>query len=246
MFSTETQEQISTKYSQKAPLTVERKGELLFSLGIIAPPFLSVVPLMIRYFEGLPLVPIWIFMALGLSWQLIFYFGHKSTPFDQYQKMIEIEKQKRLLYDSFWHDLMRSGFGVYAFIALVWWLIEVSLSEEQLTTLIISLFFCAAFMVFCLIKREWLVIIAIDGLRKHKKVSKIVAVVMGIIVASQILGGIARMMRVTMGEAEARVLIMPIALSVLTILILSIYLMTFLGVLSTYSHYYQWKTTSSN
>jgi hypothetical protein len=180
-------------------------------------------------------------MALGLLWLLIFYFGHRVTSFEQYKNMDENNKQERLLYDSFWYDLMRSGFGLYAFIAMIWWLLEMSLNEDESTFLAVSLLFCAVFMAYCFIKREWLVVITIDGLRKHGKVSKIVAVVMGLIVASQILGGVARTMRMTIGEVEARAIIMPIALFLLTILLLSIFLLTFLGTLITYAHYSQWQ-----
>jgi hypothetical protein len=241
MLSTKMQKLVSAKYSQKAPLAVERKGEFLIWLGIGLPLFLSSVPLMVRYPEKLPLIPVGIFVALGFLWQLIFYIGHRVTSFEKFKRMAEDEKKERLLYDSFWHGLIKSGVGLYTFLAMIWWLIELSLSDNLLAILVISLLFCAIFMVFCFTKREWLVVIAIDGLRKHKKVSNIIAVVIGMLAASQLLGGIARMARVIMGEAEAKAIMIPIALFILAILLLSIFLLTFLEVLITYAHYSQWQ-----
>jgi MFS family permease len=235
------QEQLSVRYSRKAPLTVERKKQLLIWGGLVGPLFLSFLPAMVRYTRDLPMVPIWIFIGLGLSWQLIFYWGHQVTSFKKFKKLPEDEKQVRLVYDSLWHDLMRSGFGLYTFFALIWLLTEFSLGEGQLVILGVFLFSCTTFIVFCVIRREWIVVIAIDGLQKHRRVGKTISVVMSLIAVLPLLSGITRMMQATMGYQAASEALMPVFFSVGTILALAVFLMSFLGVLITIAHHHRWR-----
>jgi hypothetical protein len=237
------QEQLSVRYSRRAPVTAKRKREGVFAGALIVPLLLSLFPVIGRYGygRGLCLTPIWIFMASGMIWYLVYCWGHRVTAFEKYQELAESEKQVRLLYDSIWHDLMRSGFGIYAFIALIWGLTEFGLSQRQHVAVITFLFSCTTFIVFCVIRREWIVVIAIDGLQKHRRVGKTISVVMSLIAVLPLLSGITRMMQVTMGYQAASEALMPVFFSVGTILALAVFLMSFLGVLITIAHHHRWR-----
>lgn len=240
MFSKKMREQLSIRYSLRIPLTTARKQEFLIWPSLVGVPLILFLPILVRSSRGLSLAPVLIFMALGVLWQLIFYLSHKITSFKKFQEMPIDEKHLCLLYDSFWHDLMRSGFGLYTFVALVWGLIEFGLGEGQITVLVILLLISAAFVGFCFIRREWIVEIAVDGLRKHKRVRDVIAVVMGFIAGLPLLGGIVRMTQVTIGHSGL-VAIVPFFLFSGIILALAVFTMSFLGFMITYAHYCQWR-----
>jgi hypothetical protein len=241
MFTTRLQEQLSARYLRKAPIAAERKREFLIAGGLMAPPFLSLFPAWGRYGNDLSLVPIWIFMVFGILWQLIFYWGHKVTSLPKFKEMSPDETETCLIYDSFWHYLMRSGFGLYTFTALMWGLIELGRGEGQLALVFILLFSCAAFVMLCLTRRDRIIVIAIDGLRKHKKIGEIAAVVMGFVAVLPILSGITRMVQVTMGQEAGSTAIIPFVLLAILILALTVFLMAFVGILITRAHYCRWK-----
>lgn len=237
---TEFEQRLSTRYIRRVPLTRKEKLEN-WPLGFIAPPFVLFITFLSRAGTA-SLQPVVVAIAVGLGWYLFFVIGHRAISREQFKTLTKPEKQQRLVYDSIWHYLWRSGFGFYCVIAFAWGMVEFGITQGQIGAARLLLIIDLVAAVALVINRRWMVVVMLEGFRKHKKVGIIVGIVFGLFSALPAYGGMANIIRVTTTQESRAMLVIPFMI-LLNLFPITIFVMALLGTLITIAHYRRWKET---
>jgi hypothetical protein len=215
----------------------------LFLVAIIIMPMALGPAYFPRYSREAPMWPFIPLIILYLLWNLGIYLRYRPISFTEYKALSTEEKERRVLYDSMWMRLFQTGIGGFIVIGFLWGTIEASLYYEViwLPTLLIILFL--VFLICILYYRKRIAIVYAEGFHTHKRLNRVISIVVGIFATAPILIGISNMMRVQMGQENMVKVILPLWIFLMLAFVMTISIMTLLAVTMSYVQYDVWKNS---
>lgn len=223
----------------KALIPPKSKQEEYFIGSFLGPLFACLLPIFGGAYQNGRSTLVIIFIVSGFLWYQIYYWGHHITEFKTFKQMSEEQQQECLFYDSFWRNLVRSGMGAYMGIGMFWGVLEMGFEQGFFTFTSILIVTFIIFVTVCLIKWQWIVQVANDGLKKHTYVRYLVVIVFGLIGGLPLLPGMASMVRVTQGQDGLNAMV-PFIMTALLIIAMVTFVLTLLGFIRAFAQYTQW------
>jgi len=220
-----------------------RERHSLLLMTMIAVPFVLSFAYFARRSREASLWPFVPVIILYLLWNLGIYLGHRPILFTEYEGLSADEKERRVLYDSMWWRLFQTGLGGFIVLGFLWGTIEASLHYDViwLPTLLIILFL--VFLICILYYRKRIAIVYAEGFHTHKRLNRVISIVVGIFATAPILIGISNMMRVQMGQENMVKALLPLLIFLLMIFVMTISIMTLLAFMMSYVQYDAWKNS---
>lgn len=220
-----------------------RERHSLLLVAMIAVPFVLGFAYFARSSREAPLWPFVPVIILYLLWNLGIYLGHRPISLTEYEDLSADEKERRVLYDSMWWRLFQTGLGGFIVLGFLWGTIEASLHYDViwLPTLLIILFL--VFLICILYYRKRIAIVYAEGFHTHKRLNRVISMVVGIFATAPILIGISNMMRVQMGQENMVKVILPLWIFLMMAFVMTISIMTLLAAAMSYVQYDAWKNS---
>lgn len=247
----ELQQKLVAKYPtldpfQKLTPYLSFKHKIRLCIGVIlASPILLVFTFGARNVSSGSFQPVFIVMGIGQLWGLLFMIGHRSIDQKGYAVLTSKEQQYQLLYDAFWDGLIRSGFGVYAAVVLVWGIVELCIVHAQQMISIMLVVLDVILVVALLTEQRWLTKVLVEGLKKHKIVGRVWGGLLGfLLTVLAIGGGMGSIARVTTEIApESRYFVFNLMIVILNFLAIFCFVLGVSGLVITRAYYQQWRQT---
>jgi len=229
-------------YPNSSPIMSFKDKLGLVIVGMIGIPLTLLITFGSRNVRDSSFLPVFVVMVIGQIWMLLILIGHHSISQEDFYALTPENQQKHRLYDAFWDGLTRSGFGMYTAMALVWGLIELGISQDQLIVSLVLVGIDVVLAIGLLIKHDWLALVLVEGLKKHNVANRIWSGILGILFVLMVVGwGMGSVARVTTRIVpESRDMVISLIMVGFNIVFVFVFVYSLSGLVIVKAYYHQY------